>query len=225
MRIIHRNLALVCAVLLLCAVTALTQDDSPSLGDVARQTRAQKQQKDAQSAPDQAPQAQAKSPASKDAPASASASSAPANGGTPKSAPANTTAPKTTKHVITNEEINDPIAPSSASTASPKSADSSSQQSANSSQPSQSADQWRSQIVALKNNISSLQQQIGDLGASIQYAPGNCVSGCVEWNQHQQEKQQQLDGMKAQLEQQQKALEDAQDAARRDGYGSSVYDP
>jgi hypothetical protein len=218
MRIIHRNLVFLMAGLLLCGLAALAQDDSPSLGDVARQARAQKQ-KDTQSPAIQPSESQTAQPASQ----SASASSTPANRIAPKTASAN--ASKSVKHVITNEEINNPSAAASTSATTAKPADDSSPQPANSGQQKQSADQWRSQILALKNNISSLQQQIDDLTASIQYAPGNCVSGCVEWNQHQQEKQQQVDGMKAQLEQQQKALEGAQDAARREGYGSSVYDP
>ena len=41
----------------------------------------------------------------------------------------------------------------------------------------------------------------------------------------QQQKQQEVDTMKAQCEEQQKALEEMQEAARKEGFGSSVYDP
>jgi methyl-accepting chemotaxis protein len=84
---------------------------------------------------------------------------------------------------------------------------------------------WTNQILAVKNAITSLKSDIDQMSASIQYAPGNCVEGCVEWNQHQQEKQQQVDNMKSQLDQMQKQLEEMQEAARKQGYGSSVYDP
>jgi hypothetical protein len=47
----------------------------------------------------------------------------------------------------------------------------------------------------------------------------------VQWNERQQQKQQQVEVMKSQLEDQQKKLEDMQDSARQQGYGSSVYDP
>lgn len=226
MRIIHRNLVFLLAGFLLCGLAALAQDDSSSLGDVARQSRLQKQQKDAPSASDQSVQAQAKAPAGQ-ASSSAPPAGSPANTNAAKNATVPNAAPaKTEKHVITDDDIHDPVKPSTASTAGSKPAENSSpQQPADSSQHQQSADQWRSQIQALKNNIASLQQQIGELSDSIQYAGGNCVSGCVEWNQRQQEKQQQVESMKAQLELRQKALDDAQDSARRDGYGSSVYDP
>ncbi len=97
-------------------------------------------------------------------------------------------------------------------------------------QPNQSdgkvpAEQWKSQIVALKNNMATLQQNINSLSASIQYAGANCVANCVQWNERQKQKQDQVDTMKSQLEQQQKMLEDLQDGARKQGYGSSVYDP
>ncbi len=73
--------------------------------------------------------------------------------------------------------------------------------------------------------MATLQGQIAELANSIQYAGSNCVSNCAEWNQHQQAKQQQLELMKSQLEQQQKNLEDMQDGARKQGFGSAVYDP
>jgi hypothetical protein len=86
-------------------------------------------------------------------------------------------------------------------------------------------DYWTRRTLALKNAIASLKNDIDQLSASIQYAPGNCVEGCVEWNEQQQQKQQQVDVMKAQLEEQQKQLEEMQEAARKQGYSSSVYDP
>ena len=87
------------------------------------------------------------------------------------------------------------------------------------------ADQWKEQILAQKNSLMTLQSQISELANSIQYAGANCVANCVQWNERQQQKQEQLETMKAQLERTQKSLEDMQDAARKQGFGSSVYDP
>ena len=87
------------------------------------------------------------------------------------------------------------------------------------------ADQWKEQILAQKNSLMTLQSQIAELANSIQYAGANCVANCVQWNERQQQKQEQLETMKAQLEQNQKSLEEMQDAARKQGFGSSVYDP
>jgi TolA-binding protein len=87
------------------------------------------------------------------------------------------------------------------------------------------AEQWKSQIQAQKNAISSLQSHMNILNESIRYAGGNCISGCVQWNERQKQKQDQVESMKVQLEELQKRLEEMQDAARKQGFGSSVYDP
>ena len=88
-----------------------------------------------------------------------------------------------------------------------------------------SAEQWKSQIEVEKHQVSSLQSQIDQLSESIRFAPANCVANCVQWNERQREKQQQVEQMKSQLEDLKKRLEDMQEQARQQGYGSSVYDP
>ncbi len=88
-----------------------------------------------------------------------------------------------------------------------------------------SADEWKSKIQAEKNVVDSLQKNMDDLNKSIQFAPGNCVAGCVEWNERQKQKQQEVEQMKGQLDTAQKKLTEMQDAARQQGYGSSVYEP
>ena len=87
------------------------------------------------------------------------------------------------------------------------------------------AEQWKSQIQSQKNQIASLQTQIDQLNESIHFAPANCVENCVSWNERQKEKQQQVERMQAQLEEQKKRLDEMQESARKQGYGSSVYDP
>jgi hypothetical protein len=219
-------------------------DDSPSLGDAARRARLLKQQKDAQGGT--AVPGQSASGQSKDGEAGASAaqettsqsaattsaekntpsaqSKAEKSNGSPSPAAKIAPSGKPEKKVLTNEDLGGGhIAPALSSsesdthTAEPLSSDT-----ADGKNP---PDYWSRRILAQKNAIASLKSDIDQLSASIQYAPGNCVEGCVEWNQQQQQKQQQVDSMKAQLEEQQKQLEGMQEEARKQGYGSSVYDP
>jgi hypothetical protein len=160
--------------------------DAPSMGDVARQARQQKQNKDAQSKT---------SPASK----------------TPK--------------VITNEEI--PEHPEGADEVSSSGNEAGPETSAPSvaGGAKTSPEQWKTAIRAQKNVISSLQTSIDKVNESIQFAPGNCVSGCVQWNERQKQKQQEVERMKSNLDTQKKNLEKMQELARQQGYGSTVYDP
>ena len=81
------------------------------------------------------------------------------------------------------------------------------------------------EVEGQKNLISSLQSQVDQVSESIHFAGANCVSNCAQWNERQREKQQQVEQMKSQLEDQKKRLEEMQDQARQQGFGSSVYDP
>ena len=87
------------------------------------------------------------------------------------------------------------------------------------------AERWKLQIQGQKNAIASLQQEIANASESIQYAGATSVANPVQWNERQKQKQDQVEGMKALLEQQQKRLEDLQEAARKQGMGGAVYDP
>jgi predicted RNase H-like nuclease (RuvC/YqgF family) len=174
----RRRLFLFVAAVSLIAGTAYGQD-SPSLGDLARQQRQQK------------------ASTGKDA-----------------------KAPK----VITNEEIpeHSGMASSSAARSGERTSDPAS---ASSSEPKQPAERWKSQIVAQKNEVASLERQIDEISESIRFAPANCVANCVGWNERQREKQERVERMQAQLEEQKRRLDDLQESARKQGYGSSVYDP
>jgi len=88
-----------------------------------------------------------------------------------------------------------------------------------------SASDGAKQSPEQKDLVSSLQSGIEKLNDSIQFAPGNCVAGCVQWNERQKQKQQEVERARTQLESQKKRLESMQESARRQGYGSSVYDP
>jgi hypothetical protein len=176
----YRICLLFTAAISLIAVNANGQD-APSLGDLARQQRQQKEQSKAVPGKD----------------------------------------PKSSK-VITNEEI-----PEHAQTGSLRkvTAQENATAAVSSSGPKVSAEQWKSQIFAQKNQVTTLQNQIDELNESIRFAPANCVANCVGWNERQREKQQHVERMQAQLEDQKRRLEDMQESARKQGYGSSVYDP
>jgi hypothetical protein len=154
--------------------------DSPSLGDLARQQRQQKEQ--------------AKTAPGKDAKAS---------------------------KVITNEEIPERTGPAPAAGG----------QTSQNSMPvpsngaKQAPEQVKSQILTQKSKIATLQGQVDELNESVRFAPANCVENCVGWNERQREKQQRAERMQSQLEEEKRRLEDMQDSARKQGYGSSIYDP
>jgi hypothetical protein len=165
-----------------CLLAAVSYgQDSQSLGDVARQTRQQKQGKNA---------------ASKDA---------------------------QTRKVLTNDEIHEH--PSSTV----EDAGDQSHEPVSSNPPTRagkiSAEQWKAQIQAQNNVVSSLQKQIDKLNASIHFVEANLYVNGPQYNKRQAQKQQEVERAQAQLEEQKKRLEDMQESARKQGYGSSVYDP
>ncbi|HTW59463.1 MAG TPA: hypothetical protein VMD99_15140 [Terriglobales bacterium] len=225
---------------------ARAQDDSPSLGDAARQARQQKlQETQSQAADAKADNNNNKGTPTKDAastapnPAAQNKEDAQSNDSKDsnskdkdKSKDAQTPAAASThqpkpKHVITNDDI--PSSGGPTGYRPPPGPSSSNQQeepadSQRSDGPKPAAD-WTSQIQTQKNTITALQDQIAQLSDSIQYAGANCVSNCAQWNEQQKQKQDQVESMKTQLEQAQKALEDMQNTARQQGYGSAVYDP
>jgi chromosome segregation ATPase len=124
--------------------------------------------------------------------------------------------------VITNEEIPEHDASDAAPSSSSVESSNSTVSADGAKQP---AEHWKSQIQSEKGQIASLQKQIAQLNESIRFAPANCVGRCLEWNERQREKQQQVERMQTQLDAQKKHLEEMQESARKQGYGSSVYDP
>jgi len=123
--------------------------------------------------------------------------------------------------VITNEDL-----PEHAYTDDSASSGQASRESAPS-QPmgSKPSEQWKAEIAAQRRSVDDLQKQIDRLNSSIHFAPGNCVRNCVQWNEHQIQKQDEVQHMQAELEEQKKKLEDMQEAARKEGYGNAVYEP
>lgn len=176
---------------------ASSAQEAQSLGDIARQVRLQKQQKEAQTKPSR--------PATSDSLA----------------ADSNTAAVQKPAHTLSNEDES-VYTPSANASGRP-----SVKQDGNSEPAAlkDRAEEVRSQIQAQKSSIADLKQQIDSIGGSIHYAGGNCVANCVQWNEHQKDKQDEVERMKAQLDEQEKHLEEMQDTARKQGFGSSVYDP
>ena len=89
----------------------------------------------------------------------------------------------------------------------------------------QSAEQWKSRILAQKNAVANLQAQIDKVNDSIHFVVANEYYNGVQYNQHQVKKQENVAQMQQHLEEQKKNLAAMQEAARQAGMGSSVYDP
>jgi len=211
-------LVFVFASALLLADCAQAQDEQ-SLGDVARQTRQQKQQKDVPTKDAQNGNNQNKDAQSKDVPNRDGRSTDPQS----KSAPSKDAQLHRASHVITDDELPQhpvtgvkiPASPTSKGEFAPDPAFGG----------KMSPDAIRSQIQDQKSAINALQAQITELNDSIHFAGANCVANCVQWNESQQQKQRQVEDMRSELENAKQALEQMQDYARKMGFGSSVYDP
>jgi hypothetical protein len=155
---------------------AADAQDAPSLGNIARQQRLQRE----------------------------------------KEAGGNESAPR----VITNEEI-----PEHAENGPEERKDNGQFQKASSTRGAkESAEVWKSRILAEKGKIAFLQKRMDGINSSIRFSSVSCGS-CALRNERQVSKQQQVERMQAQLEQEKKSLEKMQETARKQGYGNSVYDP
>ncbi len=203
---------------LLFAGRAQAQDEQ-SLGDVARQTRQQKQQKDVPAKDAQPGSDQNKNAQTNDVPNKEGRSTDPQS----KSAPRKDAQLHRASHIITDDElpqhpvagVKTPASPTGKGEFAPDPAFGG----------KMSPDAIRSQIQDQKSAISALQAQITELNDSIHFAGANCVANCVQWNESQQQKQRQVEDMRSELENAKQALDQMQDYARKMGFGSSVYDP
>jgi hypothetical protein len=88
-----------------------------------------------------------------------------------------------------------------------------------------SAAQWKSKIQAQKAAVATLQSQIAKQNESIHFVTAGLFTNGVQYNQQQAKKQQNVELMQHQLEEQKKVLANMQESARRAGMGSAVYDP
>ena len=88
-----------------------------------------------------------------------------------------------------------------------------------------SGEEWKAKIQEQKGTISSMQNQIDKLNSSIHFVEANRYSNGVQYNQRQIQKQEEVQRMQKQLDEQKKKLEELQEGARKAGLGSAVYDP
>jgi hypothetical protein len=88
-----------------------------------------------------------------------------------------------------------------------------------------SAEQWKSRILAQKNAVANLQAQIDKVGDSIHFVTAAAYYNGVQYNQHQEKKQENIAQMQQQLVELKKNLAAMQEAARQAGMGSAVYNP
>jgi len=86
------------------------------------------------------------------------------------------------------------------------------------------AEQWKRQILAQKNRTASLQARIDQLNASIRSAYGTAQYEGPS-SQSQARQLQQMAQIQQQLDEQKRKLADMQEAARRAGMHTAVYDP
>jgi ElaB/YqjD/DUF883 family membrane-anchored ribosome-binding protein len=191
-----RLLTLFAASVSACTLMASAQD-APSLGDVARQSRVEKQQ------PDQ----------NNPTPAPASKSSS------DETTQQSSAQPKTS-HVITNEDLPEhnaapaPAPDSNRGTLRPAVVH----------EIKRPPEYWKARALQLKNSIAQVQRHIDTLTDSLHAVLTNSTDEPV-WNYREKERQRQINDLQAQLSDLRRRLEDTQEAARRQGYGSSVYDP
>ena len=89
----------------------------------------------------------------------------------------------------------------------------------------QTAQQWKAQIQSQMNRIAALERQIDQMQRSIHFVAVPLYSGGVRHNEQQLQKEENVKRMQADLENLKQQLEDTQEAARRDGYSSAVYEP
>ncbi len=87
------------------------------------------------------------------------------------------------------------------------------------------AEQVKANFVSAKKQIADFKAQLEKLRASVHYVEANRYTNGVQYNQHQQRKEQEADRMQKQLDEAEKKLQSMQEAARKAGFGSSVYDP
>jgi hypothetical protein len=129
----------------------------------------------------------------------------------------------TERKVLTNEDLPERVEPESSTSVSTDEHEPT--PAAPASNDTHAAEQWKAKIETQRNSIASLQSQIDKLNSSIHFAGPNCVANCVQYNEGQIRKQDEVERTQKQLDQQKKQLEDMQESARKAGLGSSVYEP
>lgn len=129
-----------------------------------------------------------------------------------------------THKVVTNDEIPESPDASGDSSDDAEGAPESSAPAASTS-GKKTAEQWKSEIKARKARIAAIQGQVDKLNGSVHFVEANRYTNGVQYNQYQLKKQQEAQRLQKQLDGEKKQLEDAQESARKAGFGTAVYDP
>jgi chromosome segregation ATPase len=129
----------------------------------------------------------------------------------------------TTRKVVTNEDIPEQAEPVSSTSTSTDQHDTASDSPA--SNDTHAGEQWKAKIEAQKNSVASLQNRIDKINSSIHFVEANRYYNGVQYNERQVKKQDEVQRLQKQLDEQKKQLEDMQESARKAGLGSSVYEP
>jgi predicted RNase H-like nuclease (RuvC/YqgF family) len=130
---------------------------------------------------------------------------------------------KVSKKLITNEDI--PESPELSPAQSETAAKTDRAAPSTDAPAERSAGQWRFMILKQKDAIETLQARINKLSNSIHFVTANETSRAFEYNQYQVKKQQEMKNLQNRLEDEYKKLDTLQNDARKEGMGTSVYDP
>ena len=136
--------------------------------------------------------------------------------------------PSAPAKVITNADLGiDPDGDAAAEEAasSPKSAATSHKETQQHAAEQRAAEQWKEKILAQKRTVANLQARVDALRPSIEFVDPNAYSNGYVYNRFQARQLERLKIMEAQLTEQQQKLDDMQEAARRAGMHTAVYDP
>lgn len=132
--------------------------------------------------------------------------------------------PNATHKVVTNDQIPESPEASANSSDDAEGAPESSAPVA-STAGKKTAEQWKAEIQARKTRIAAILSQVDKLNDSVHFVEANRYTDGVQYNQYQLKKQQEAQRLQKQLDGEKKQLENAQESARKAGFGTAVYDP
>lgn len=124
------------------------------------------------------------------------------------------------KKVITNDQI-----PSSPAADDESDSRESSPENTPALKRDETAQHWKQVIQREKAAIAENEKRLDRFKASIHFVEANRYSNGVQYNQEQLRRQQEAERAQKQLEEEKRKLAEMQEAARREGFGSAVYDP
>jgi hypothetical protein len=133
--------------------------------------------------------------------------------------------PKPAKKVVTNDDIPESPDPTPSHSDNTATADTSKAAPSAPAPVPKTAREWRMAILAQQDRIDTLQAHIVKLSESIHFVTANAYVHGAEYNLYQVKKQQEVKNLQKQLEDEQNKFYELQQAAIKEGMGSSVYQP